>query len=539
MGELRDYQTTALDEIRQAVAAGDRRIMLQMPTGAGKTRLAAEMVDGARGKKKRVVFTVPAISLIDQTVEAFYAEGIREIGVIQANHAMTDWTKDIQVASVQTLLRRELPQADVVIQDEAHRLYKVMLDWTTRAPEIPFIGLSATPWTKGLGRVYTRLIVATTTQQLIDGGWLVPFRVFAPSHPDLRGVHTVAGDYHEGELSKVMQQAKLIADIIETWKTKAGGRPTICFAVDRAHAATLQQRFEAAGISAAYMDCTTPLSERQTIRRRFLAGDVKVVCNVEVIGIGVDWPEIACVSYCRPTKSEIRFVQNIGRGLRPSLGKDDLLILDHSDTHLRLGFVTEIAFAGLRKGKEPQARDVSPRLPKECKVCGYLKPYMARECPNCGDATAPPASVREFSEGELRQFNGKRKIGKHEPFTPADKSIFLAELKGYALEHGYKAGWAAVKYKVMFGVWPHHTIQHVAPLRYCSPATLSWIKAQQIAWANSRKREITQDQTQVVDEYNGRVPPWVDEPRANGSGLVDGTLCTERDMDDFLGAKWR
>lgn len=527
--ELRDYQQTALSEIREAVKEGHRRLMVQMPTGAGKTRLAAEIVNGARGKKKRVIFEVPAISLVDQTVEMFYDEGIDDVGVIQANHIMTDWSKPIQIASVQTLMRRELPEADIVIRDEAHKLFKFDLRWMLEDKwrKVPFIGLSATPWTRGLGRAYEKLIVGTTTKELIDKGVLSPFRVFAPSHPDLKGVRTVAGDYHEGDLSAAMNKAKLVADIVETWKQKAEDRPTICFAVDRVHAKSLQERFEQSGVPAGYLDCMTPPSERADIRRRFARGEIKVVCNVEVIGIGVDWPEISCISYCRPTKSDMRFVQNIGRGLRMAPGKTDCLILDHSDTSLRLGFVTDIHHIGLHMGRESAEQPARVKLPKMCPKCDYVKSYGVLECPNCGHKTAPPPPVKEYTEAGLEQFNGKKKRGKSESFTMEEKAIFLAELKGYALTHGFKPGWAANKYRTRFEVWPDWSIKDVNPRTQISLATSQWIKAQNIAWAKSKRRaemEVMPRQTPAP------LPaPSGSEPLA----LVPGTLCTQADLEDF------
>src|ERR1043166_971153 len=274
---LRDYQEDALNQVRQAFVDGHRRIVLQMPTGAGKTRLAAEMVNNARGKKRRVIFEVPAISLIDQTVEMFYKEGISEVGVIQASHYMTDWSQPIQVASVQTLMKQDVPEADVVIRDECHKIFKFDMEWMTRDKwrRTPFIGLSATPWTRGLGRVYEKLVVGATFKQMIEKKVLAPFRVFAPSHPDLSGVRTVAGEYQQDELSEAMMaSSKLVADIVETWKEKAQGRPTICFAVDCAHAEFLKDRFEMAGVPAAYMDADTSLHERAAIKRDCESGQV-------------------------------------------------------------------------------------------------------------------------------------------------------------------------------------------------------------------------------------------------------------------------
>ena len=197
-----------------------------------------------------VIFTVPAIELVDQTLEKFHREGIHDIGVMQAQHQRTNSSRPIQIASIQTLMRREIPRADLVFIDEAHRLFSFYGKWFTDPAwnNIPFIGLSATPWTKGLGKLYEELIVAATTQDLIDLGFLSKFRVFAPAHPDLKGVRIVAGDYHEGELADRMNKAPLVADIVSTWLKHGRGRPTLCFAVDRAHAKHIQEKFIEAGV---------------------------------------------------------------------------------------------------------------------------------------------------------------------------------------------------------------------------------------------------------------------------------------------------
>jgi DNA repair protein RadD len=199
---LHPHQERAIEGARETVASGSRRLVIQAPTGAGKTVTAAKIILGALAKGRRVVFVVHRLQLVDQTVARLRAAGITEIGVIQADHWMTDWSKPVQVASVQTLQNcRKLPKADLVIIDEVHCWFEFYARWIAD-PEwanVPFIGLSATPWTKGLGKHFSRLIIAATTQELIDAGFLSPFRVFAPSHPDLAGVRTVAGDFHEGE----------------------------------------------------------------------------------------------------------------------------------------------------------------------------------------------------------------------------------------------------------------------------------------------------------------------------------------------------
>jgi DNA repair protein RadD len=222
--------------------------------------------------------------------------------------------------------------------DEAHKWFDFYRKWMLDPAwaDVPIIGLSATPWTRGLGSYYDELIIAATTQDLIDTGYLSKFKVFAPGHPDLKGVRTAGGDYQIDDLEKAMNRHPLVADIVQTWLKNGIGRPTLCFAVNRLHAAHIQHQFEAAGIRAGYIDCETPANERKEIRNKFASGELQVVCNVGVLTMGIDW-DVRCIILARPTKSEILFVQIIGRGLRPAEGKDHCLILDHSDTHLRLG----------------------------------------------------------------------------------------------------------------------------------------------------------------------------------------------------------
>jgi superfamily II DNA or RNA helicase len=484
MADLRDYQATALAHVKDAARRGVRRMILQMPTGAGKTRLAAEIVNGAKSKSKRVLFTVPAISLVDQTLKMFADEGIKNVGVIQADHILTDWSQPIQVASVQTLMRRNIPQADVVIRDEAHRLFKFDIDWMKNEGwrDIPFIGLSATPWTKGLGHHYEELIIGTTTAELIAAGWLVTYRVFAPTHPDLKGVKISLGDYVESQLAEVMCKAPLMADAVDTWKKHAEERPTICFAVDCAHARALRDAFMAGGVPADYMDAHTPLNARSAIRQRFERGEIKVICNVDVMGIGIDWPDVSCISYCRPTRSEIRYVQNIGRGLRTHSGKKDLLILDHSDTTLRLGFVEDIHHKQLSGAKERAALERKKPLPKYCRNCHMLRPPFTSECPNCGFKSEPLKGSAQHGAGELVEYTELPDYkAKAEKFSMMDKTQFLAEARGYAIERGFNLGWAAHKYKEKFGVWPNGN-SRVAPITP-SPRMRAWIRGRLARYA--------------------------------------------------------
>ena len=474
---LRADQQDALDRLRTALAGGSRRVVMQCSTGWGKTVLAGEIAARALAKGNRVMFVVPALSLIDQTVTRFRAHGIDSIGVIQGNHELTNYTHKVQVCSVQTLERRKFPKADVVIIDECHRWFDFYGRWLAD-PEwrhVPVVGLSATPWTKGLGKHFDTLIVASTTADMIAVGTLSPFVVYAPAHPDLSGVKTVAGDYHEGQLGEVMDKQPLVADIVRSWKELGENRPTLLFAVNRAHAKHCQMQFLDNGIAAEYIDAFTDGDERAEIAKRFHAGETKIVCNVGCLTTGVDW-DVRCIIVARPTRSEMLFVQMIGRGLRTAEGKKDCIIIDHSDTHSTLGFVTDITHDTLDDGKKKKKSERKPKeqLPKECPKCAFLRAPKVSKCPNCGFVSQRVSDVEQV-DGTLVKLS----VGKADKAT---KERWFRMFLGYAQAKGYKDGWAANKYRDKFSVWPVGLSR--VPLAPDSDV-LGYIKHSQIKWSKS------------------------------------------------------
>lgn len=483
MIKLRPRQQKLVDDIDAAIASGARRIMVQAPTGFGKTIIAAYFANRCAERGQRKLFTVPALTLIKQTVDRFYENGIWDVGVIQANHELTNFSMPIQVASVQTLQRRKIiPRADLVMIDEAHRWFEFYKKWflDPEWADVPFIGLSATPWTVGLGKYFDHLIIASTVRELIDENLLAPFRVFAPGSPDLSDVRTVAGDYHEGDLSGVMNDIKLVADVVSTWIDKANGAPTLCFAVDRAHAKHLQRQFIDAGVPTGYIDAFTEKPDREDIQRHFQSGALKVVCNVGCLTTGVDW-DVRCIILARPTKSEMLFVQMIGRGLRTAAGKDHCLVLDHSDNHTRLGFVTDIHYDYLDDGNRAKKK-AAPKesLPKKCPACSFLRPPKVPQCPSCGFMPKPTCGIKNAA-GELVELASRLK----QKEVIADNKRLYAELLYYANQRGYKPGWASVNYRERVGGWPPRewvTVPPVEPTR----ETLNWIKSKMIAYVKAR-----------------------------------------------------
>lgn len=479
----RPHQVEAMQALRQSIGKGKRRPMLQAPTGSGKTVLAVMIIESALQKGNRVTFVVPALSLIEQTVKEFHTEGITNVGVIQGNHHMTNYGKPVQVCSIQTLGRRGAPDTDLVIIDEAHRDFKFTRDWMAK-PEwahVPFIGLSATPWTKGLGKHYDDLIIVQTTAGLIDKGILSPFRVFAAAHPDLTGVKTVAGDYHEGQLAEIMGEGALVSGVVSTWLSKGQNLPTLCFCVDRAHARKVHDEFNAFGVPCGYIDANTDIHDREAIRGKFTDGRLKIVANVGCLTTGVDW-DVRCIILARPTKSEMLYVQIIGRGLRTAQGKSECLILDHSDTTARLGFVTDIHHDKLDDGKPKKAAEATKpeKLPKECKKCNYLRPAGVHRCPVCGFQPMKQSEIAEI-DAELIDVTPREKI-----YTHDEKQAWYSSFLAIQREKNYSQGWVGHQFKEKFGVWPKGL--HNMP---CEPIdeVLNFVKAKAIRYAKQKEKE--------------------------------------------------
>jgi superfamily II DNA or RNA helicase len=486
--ELRPHQTRALSMLRASIAAGRNRPVLNAPCGFGKTVIASQFTRCALLEGGTVIMTVPMKSLIPQTVEMFRSEGISTVGVMQADNPLTNRTMPVQVATVQTLMRRDIPKASVVLIDENHIQFDFVRKWMTDPAwkDVPFIGLSATPWAKGMGQYWNDLCIPTSTRELIDAGFLSNFRVFAPPSgikPDLSKIgvsHQAHGkDYVVGQLSAEMRKAALVADAVDTWKSMAFGRPTLVYAVDRAHADALHVRYCDAGIDARYVDAFTPLKEREEIKQASRRGEVEVVVSIGTMIIGCDWPWVSCLQICRPTKSEMLHVQITGRGLRKSDGKDYCLILDHTRNTETLGLVTDIHHETLSEDdKEVRGKSKAEEaLPKECPKCHHIKPPKVSICPNCGFHAKKQNTVTT-AKGTLEEVKATKKKA-----SKGDKQIWWSGLLYHACVRGYARGWAAHKYQEKFGVWPKDVRD--IPTEP-TPEVLRYIQSRNIAWAKRR-----------------------------------------------------
>jgi DNA repair protein RadD len=479
--ELRHDQRQAIEALRLSLGKGNKRVVLQAPTGFGKTVVMAKMILSALAKDRNVLVMVPRLSLVDQTITTLEEEGISQIGVLQGHHPRADLFASALVATPQTLSRRILPDHfGLVLVDECHEAHAIVSQLMQRWPQVPFIGFSATPWAKGMGRIWQDLRVAATTRNMIEKGLLSRFRAYAPDEPDLTGVRTVAGDFEEAALGRVMCQRNLVGSVVDTWLEKGEDRPTLCFAVNRAHARSLMERFLSVGVAAAYCDAKTDIIERELIRRRFEAGEIRIVCSVRTLTTGLDWG-VSGIIDAAPTKSEILHVQKIGRGLRIKPGTEDLLILDHAGNSTRLGLVSQIHRDRLDDGTKWKTSS-SPRrepLPKPCLVCHVL--HVGALCPACGHVRQVRSSIVEVP-GELVEVTGTQA---EEP-SHEQLQLWFSGLLWLAGEEGHKPGWAYHVFRDKFGHWPNG-LDH--PPQPPTTEIRNYAKSRLIAHAKRKQKE--------------------------------------------------
>lgn len=490
---LRPYQVEAVQSLRHALARKVLRLMVSSPTGSGKTEIGMALVKAALAKHKRVAFLCNRVHLVDQTSRRFAKAGISH-GIIQGENTIRVY-EPVLVASVQTVARRGLPEVDVILIDEAHTVagsadYRALIIEAAKR-NVPVIGLSATPYAKGLGKHYDDLggalfqemIIAATIPELIAGGYLVDCDVYAPSEPDMAGIKTArnaAGetDYTDADVGRAVDKPELVGDIVTHWQRLASGTPTVCFAANIAHSKHIVESFLAAGVSASHLDCYTPEDERRAILGRIESGETLVVSNVGILAEGWDFPACRTLILARPTRSLIRYIQMAGRVLRPHASKVRALILDHSGTVGRLGFPTD-EFPMLLDDGTPKAptssEDQAKReevLTKACPQCSYMT--TAHKCPVCGHARIKKSGV-EVQAGELVLVTKKPKMSKQE---------FYSQLISVAATKGYQAGWISNQYRAYFGVWPKG-LEHTPAEP--SADVLGYLKHLQIKFAKSKR----------------------------------------------------
>lgn len=386
----RPFQIKAHESLREGFTGGHKNQIIMAPTGAGKTYIGLHICNEATRRGKKAVFLCDRTTLINQTSVVADRYGMRH-GIIQADHWRTRPNELLQIASVQTVGKRKFwPQMDVLVVDEAHTTYKA---WTEFAVETgaTVIGLSATPFTIGLGKIFTNLVNATTMHDLTESGVLVPMRIFSCSKPDMEGAETAGGEWTDKAAEE--RELKIVGNVVLDWHKFGDNRKTIVFGATIKHCEELCRKFIESGVMAAVFTCETTAKEREALLDEYRKPNshLKVLISVEALAKGFDVPDVGCICDARPLRKSLSTaIQMWGRGLRssPETGKVDCHLLDFSGNIVRFfEDFSEVYFNGLDKLDDGNKLDKKIRTKEEfetkgCPKCGY-SPFHKR-CMSCG-----------------------------------------------------------------------------------------------------------------------------------------------------------
>lgn len=445
---LRPYQSHDVTRIRAAFAVPHRSVLYVAPTGSGKTVLFAYIAAALAQRGRRAWILVHRQELLTQTSRTLTEFSVPH-GLIAPQFSF-DRSQALQVASVQTLVRRmdRLAPPDMIIVDEAH--HAISPTWRrviSEAPQAKILGVTATPLRldgKGLGDVFDAMVIGPSAHELTEQGYLAPATIYAPpSMIDMAGVGKVAGDYARGQTADRVDRPTITGDAVAHYRRICDGVPAVCFCVSVVHAWHVAEQFRAAGYRAASVDGSMDDRTRRGAISGLVDGRAQILCSCDLISEGLDIPVVTAAILLRPTHSLALARQQMGRALRPAVGKTRAIILDHCGNVLKHGLPTdeiEWTLEGVKpRGKSDRERAVSVR---QCPSCYAVSPASAAVCREC--AVAFPVNPREVEqrEGELVELDEIRadlaKAAKQREVQIARDRTALERI---ARERGYRPGW--------------------------------------------------------------------------------------------------
>lgn len=350
MIQIREPQQIVLNKITDSFKAGKKKVLVFAPTGFGKTILSYFMISGALIKNNRVLFTSHRITLAEQSAKTF-AEFNPEF--IQGENKLKNYDSNLIVGTLQSLINSDIPEPKIIILDEVHYSYKSELIQSlfNKFPNAYFIGLSATPVDDRdcLLEGFDVILDDYQTADLINLGWLVPFKSFAPINLDLSKV-SIKNDYDSEQLSEVVNTPDINKSIVENYIKLGEDKKFICFATDKAHCKELKNEFLKQNITVEIIDADTHKKQRTIILDGFKNDKIKGLISIEILTAGFDEPSVGCVILASPTKSWKKFIQMCGRGIRlfglnyeqsKSNGKEYCILLDCGNNILEHGLPDE------------------------------------------------------------------------------------------------------------------------------------------------------------------------------------------------------
>lgn len=472
---LRKYQEAVIKKIWLHTTYAKKRILLVAPCASGKMVMIAAII---KTSTVPVLFVAHRRELLDQLVRELAKYGITHVSVIRVDDDRFDPSATIQVASIQSLMRRDKPKAGLIFLDECHLgLADSYQEHVFDAyPDAVIIGTTATPIRldgQTFGTQYEVMEVAASYSELIRLKHLIEPDVFgAPVVADLSGVRINHGDYNQEELGRVMGQQHLRGQIVQSWierahlhkNPKSGKwepgpvRRTLVFASTVEHSRAICADFLRMSVLAAHLDGETPDDERNAMLAKLATGELDVIVNVNVLTTGIDIPAIKCVVHARPTQSLVLWIQSTARALRLWEGVTPL-ILDHAGNCARHGMPHDDRIWSLTKGstKHPGAAPT-----KMCPKCFAYVDLGRYGCPFCG---------HEFPEPEVRTRVPKETDEKLVQLSQGDlQRAFYDECVTKARTKGFKPGYAAAKFKEKMGFWPPYGWSEATKSSFASDA---------------------------------------------------------------------
>ena len=347
--ELRDYQITLRSKITEAVISGHKKILLMAPTGGGKTVIAKSIIDSAIDKENKVIFTVPRIVLIEQTAKRF-----EDPSIIQGNDNRFDDSKLLQIATIHTLINRDVTNVKIVIIDEVHYGYdgELIQSLFDRFKDALFIGMSATP-VDNRGYLldgWDSIIDELQTCDLIDRKQLLPLEIYSCLKLPLEQIKSDGADYLEKELEPIVCEPHVLDTVLYNYQKYANRLKFIGFCVNKAHAIKLATLFNDNGYIAEVITADTPDEKRDRIFANLKEGLIDGVFSIEILTMGFDDGSIMCELMCCPTKSWRKMIQCVGRVIRLNgatyeesikNGKTKAIFLDFGNTIAEHGIPTD------------------------------------------------------------------------------------------------------------------------------------------------------------------------------------------------------
>lgn len=441
---LRGYQERVNLDTRKALK-DHKRVITQMATGSGKTRVFIDVADSARKKGNKVIIVIRRRSLIFQTRDAYIKFTGFTPSIVMASERGFDDKNPVQIVSIDTINRRMnrkeyqfLLDFNILIVDECHDStspkYKSFLHLF---PNKFWLGYTATALPTGTKYLtdWEDIIFGPTPAQLRDMGFLAPERTYAPKKINVKGIKTIAGEYDQKALAERVMESKIVGDSVDVYKKFGENRIFLGYAVNIEHSKMLAEAFRQNGIPAIHIDQSHSQEEREAAIQSLYNGTNRGLFSVGVFSTGTDVPIAGTLINARPTKSEILYVQITGRILRPykqcsncnnHLGaenqcfrcgsthfknvKKDAIILDQANNCERFGLAYDKRYAKIRPPDGKKKKDLDPELEiktKTCEECYAVYSIDNSVCPLCGHQNAKTEREIKQEQGELRRVKSK------------------------------------------------------------------------------------------------------------------------------------